>query len=353
MIDTDYIIPHFYVYFKYAARFYSIFISNTFMKLLLFAIFTKLKYFDYFLDNSSRMCYNIIMKTEFIDNDIHITEQDDFILQHIFDCGQCFRFDPDGDNSYIGTAFGKTVKISAENGRIILHDTSMEDFKNIWYDYLDLGRDYSAIKRKLTEGGDPVMEEAVKYGSGIRILNQELWETVISFIISASNNIPRIKKIIGLLCSNFGEPHTYRGKIYYSFPSPDRIAGLSLEDLGVIRAGFRDKYILDCAKKVVSGEIDLAAISSMPTPDAKKALMKIWGIGNKVSDCILLFGLGRCDSFPVDVWIKRIMEYCYFDNTPQSIKTISEFAENKFGELGGMAQQYLFFYARECRIGVE
>ncbi len=293
------------------------------------------------------------METKIVNNDIHIIGQDDLVLPHVFDCGQCFRFDPCGENAYIGTAFGKTVKISSENGKTILHDTSIEDFNNVWYDYLDLGRDYSEIKRVLTAGGDPVMEKAVEYGKGIRILNQELWETVISFIISASNNIPRIKKIIGLLCSNFGESHTYQGSVYYSFPSPERIAQLSLEELSVIRAGFRDKYILDCARKVVSGETDLEAIKSMTTPEAKKALMNIWGIGNKVSDCILLFGLGRCDSFPVDVWIKRVMEYCYFDSVPQTIKTISEFAEDKFGELGGMAQQYLFFYARECRIGVK
>lgn len=293
------------------------------------------------------------MEVKTIDKDIHITGQSDFDLRHIFDCGQCFRFDPDGDDSYIGTAFGKTVKLTAEGNSIILHDTTMEDFNDVWYDYLDLSCDYSAIKRSLTEDGDPVMAEAVRFGNGIRILRQELWETMISFIISASNNIPRIKKIIGTLCESFGEPHEYRGKTYYSFPSPERIAGLSLEELDIIRAGFRNKYILDCAKKVVSGEIDLDAIRAMPTPDAKKALMSIWGIGNKVSDCILLFGLGRCDSFPVDVWIKRIMEYCYFDNTPQSIKIISEFADKKFGELGGMAQQYLFFYARELRIGTK
>ncbi len=319
----------------------------------MFAVFTKSKKFDYFLDNSAHMCYNkYIMETKIIDKDIHLIGQKDFVLQHIFDCGQCFRFNPCGENAYIGTAFGKTVKISSVNGEIILHDTSIEDFNNVWYDYLDLGRDYSNIKNTLTRDGDPVMEKAVSYGSGIRILNQELWETVISFIISASNNIPRIKKIIELLCSNFGESHTYQDSIYYSFPSAERIAELSLEDLSVIRAGFRDKYILSCAKKVVSGELDLEAIKAMPTPEAKKALMSIWGIGNKVSDCILLFGLGRCDSFPVDVWIKRIMEYCYFDNVPQAIKTISEFADKKFGALGGMAQQYLFFYARECKIGI-
>ena len=299
------------------------------------------------------MCYNIIMKIQIKDKNIHITEQEDFDLRHIFDCGQCFRFDPDGENAYIGTAFGKTVRIEQRGDEIILYDTTLSEFENVWRDYLDLRRDYGAIKRAVTADGDPIMKEAVKFGGGIRILNQELWETMISFIISASNNIPRIKKIIGLLCSNFGEPHKYMGRTFYSFPSPERLARLSLEELGVIRAGFRDKYILACAKSVASGETDLDRIRALPTPEAKKALMGIWGIGNKVSDCILLFGLGRYDSFPVDVWIKRIMEYCYFGNVPQSIKTVSDFAEKKFGALGGMAQQYLFFYAREKRIGTK
>ncbi|MDD6762061.1 MAG: DNA glycosylase [Clostridiales bacterium] len=292
------------------------------------------------------------MDVKTVNNDVIIAGQCDFELSHIFDCGQCFRFNRQEDGSYMGTAFGKTIQISKKNNEIVLHDTSMEDFENVWYDFLDLGRDYGAVKDELTKGGDTLMRAAVEYGGGIRILNQELWETMISFIISASNNIPRIKKIIELLCENFGEPHTYRGAVHYSFPAPQRLAELSLEELSVIRAGFRDKYILGCAQKVASGEIRLDEIDAMPTHEAKKALMSIYGIGSKVSDCILLFGMQRFDSFPVDVWIKRIMEYCYFQNTQQSIKTISAYASDRFGRLGGMAQQYLFFYARELKIGV-
>lgn len=293
------------------------------------------------------------MNAEIINNDVVITDQPDFELSHIFDCGQCFRFERTAENEYTGTAFGKTVAASKQDDKIILRSTSMEDFKNIWYDYLDLGRDYTQIKKELSSGGDTVMETAVSYGSGIRILNQELWETLISFIISASNNIPRIKKIINLLCKSFGEPHEYMGKVYYSFPSPERIASLELDELSVIRAGFRDKYILECARGVAEGRIDLDELKKADTASAKKELMKLYGVGNKVSDCILLFGMGRFDSFPIDVWIKRIMEYCYFNSEQQSIKTISEFAAERYGKLGGIAQQYLFFYARECRIGVK
>lgn len=292
------------------------------------------------------------MKIATINNNIVITEQPDFELSHIFDCGQCFRFNRLADGAYIGTAYGRTVKISKDDNKIILHDTTADDFNSIWRHYLDLDRSYGELKEQLTSEGDKVMAEAVSFGSGIRILNQELWETMISFIISASNNIPRIKKIIELLCTNFGEAHEYMGEIHYSFPTPERIAACSPDELSVIRAGFRDKYILSCARNIVSGAISLDEIQSMPTTQAKKKLMSIYGIGNKVSDCILLFGLSRFDSFPVDVWIKRIMEYCYFDGKEQSIKTVSAFAQDKFGELGGIAQQYLFFYARELKIGV-
>ena len=277
------------------------------------------------------------MKIEYINGNIVLYDVNDF--------------DPHPDGGFIGTAMGRTVRITQAERTVILHNTSLDDFNNVWYDFLDLGRDYGAIKKALTKDNDHYMTMAVDYGQGIRILKQALWETIISFIISASNNIPRIKKIINTLCSKFGSPHTYQGNTYYSFPSPEVIAGLTPDEFSIIRAGFREKYILACAKAVVSGDFNLDELYNMSTPDAKKALMSLSGIGNKVSDCILLFSLNRFDSFPVDVWIKRIMEFCYFNNTTQSIDTISALAREKYGELGGIAQQYLFYYARELKIG--
>lgn len=284
-------------------------------------------------------------------NDILIEKITDFNLSDTFDCGQCFRFNPDPNGGYVGTAYGKTVRVTQNGNAITLHNTSKSDFDSIWRNFFDLDRDYAAIKRELTKNSDTVMQNAVDYGGGIRILRQDLWETVISFIISASNNIPRIKKIIELLCTNFGTAHIYEGNTYYSFPDAGTIASLAPQDLDVIRAGFRAKYIYACAKSVTDGEFDLEALFAMSTPNAKSELMKLNGIGNKVADCILLFALNRFDSFPVDVWIKRIVEYCYFDNQPQQIPVISEFANAKFGELGGIAQQYLFYYARSLKIG--
>ncbi len=290
------------------------------------------------------------MDVKNIDNNLIVTGLRDFNLKHIFDCGQCFRFNEVSENTYFGIAKGKALLISQSEDAITLYDTCEDDWNNIWFDYFDLSRDYGKIKSRLSE--DKIMEEAISYGSGIRILNQDLWEAVISFIISASNNIPRIKGIIERFCENFGKRIEYMGNTYYSFPDANTTASLSTDDLAVIRAGFRDKYILDAAKKFKNGELSDTHIHSLSTYDAKQVLMSINGVGNKVSDCILLFGLGRVDSFPVDVWIKRIMEYCYFDSE-QSIETICSFAKDKFGDMGGFAQQYLFFYARENKIGTK
>lgn len=170
------------------------------------------------------------------DNNLIVTGLKDFNLHHIFDCGQCFRFNAVSENSYFGIAKNKALLISQNDDEVIFYDTTEDDFKNIWYDYFDLNRDYSEIKSRLSN--DPIMKEAVSYGDGIRILNQDLWEAVISFIISASNNIPRIKGIIERLCENFGKQISYMGKTYYTFPDTDTIYSLSKEDLSVIRSGF-------------------------------------------------------------------------------------------------------------------
>lgn len=248
-----------------------------------------------------------------------LTDTDSFELSHIFDCGQCFRWNRNPDGSFSGVAMDRALKISKHDGKVIFHNTSIDDFNNIWREYFDFKTSYSEIKKELSS--DKILKEAIGYGDGIRILKQDLWECVVSFIISASNNIPRIKKIVENLCCNFGEKISYMGEIFYTFPTPEKINSLTLEDLSVIKAGFRDKYILDAAEKFVSGEISYDKLLNMSAVDAKKMLMTIKGVGNKVADCIVLFGLSKCESFPVDVWIKRIMEYCYFDGE-ESIEKI-------------------------------
>lgn len=281
-------------------------------------------------------------------NNLILTNVDDFNIENIFDCGQCFRWDKTADGGYVGVAFSHALKLSQCGSTITLYDTSEKDFYDIWFNYFDFQTNYSQIKSELSK--DDVLKKATEFGSGIRILNQDLWECVISFIISASNNIPRIKKIINTLCELYGDEIVYMGNTYYSFPSPDKIYSLGIEGLSPIKAGFRDKYIISAAEFFCGG-FDRSHFEGLDYADAKKELMKIKGIGDKVADCILLFSLAKRGSFPVDVWIKRIMEYFYFD-APQSISAIQSFSRKRFGELGGYAQQYLFYYAREQKIGL-
>jgi len=272
-----------------------------------------------------------------------------FDLFHTFDCGQCFRWNYEEDG-FSGVAFGEYLHICQRDGKIIFKDTSLDTFNRVWKHYFDLERDYEKIKAELSQ--DSVLKNAISFGGGIRILNQDAFECLISFIISASNNIPRIKKIIELLCLNFGDEFSKGGRIYHKFPTADTLSRLSLEDLSVIKAGFRDKYILSAAKAVSSGQLDLDALKKASFEYAKSQLLRLSGVGEKVASCILLFGLEKHEGFPVDVWVKRIMEYCYFDSE-QTKETISEFAKNKFGSLGGFAQQYLFYWARENKIGIK
>lgn len=282
------------------------------------------------------------------DNNLIIENVFDFDIVQTFECGQCFRWNKDGDG-YVGVALGKALKISQCGDTLTLYGASKLDWDNIWSKYFDFGRDYAKIKNKLS--GNDVMKQAIDFGGGIRILNQDPFECLISFIISASNNIPRIKKIIDALCTAFGEKITYSGLEYYSFPTPEKLASLTLSDLSVIKAGFRDKYILNAAKCVNSGILDLDCLKNASLEYAKGELLKLSGVGNKVAECVLLFSLEKYSSFPVDVWIKRIMEHCFFEEE-QTKETISAFASDKFGELGGFAQQYLFYWARENKIGI-
>lgn len=267
----------------------------------------------------------------------------DFELPHIFECGQCFRWDMLEDGSYVGIAEGKAVKIYKSDSTVTIKNTTKEDFEKFWRNYLDLDFDYGSLKQSLSK--DKVLASAIKSGEGIRILNQNLWECIVSFIISANNNIPRIKGIIKTFCENFGEEIMLEGEKHYTFPSAERLSGITAEDLKPLRAGYRDKYIIDAIEKVNSHAVDLELIKSAPYEEAKREILKIKGVGNKVADCILLFGAGKKNAFPVDVWIKRVMETLYKDEMNGC--DIASFAKERFGEYGGYAQQYLFYHMRE------
>ena len=207
-----------------------------------------------------------------------------------------------------------------------------------WSHYLNFSCDYNKAEKNLSKSEKLI--PSIEAGRGIRILRQDLWETIVSFIISANNNIPRIKKIINRLCELYGERIEFDGRVFYGFPDPETLAVLDVTDLAEIRAGFRDKYIIDAAKKVVSGEVNLDMIPRLNNKSAKAELMKIKGVGGKVADCVLLFSLGRHNVFPLDVWTKRILINLY----GISEKEIPEFIHSKFGHNAGIAQQYLYNY---------
>lgn len=271
----------------------------------------------------------------------------DFNAEHTFDCGQCFRWDREDDGSYTGVVGRNAVNIKIEDGNLTIDNCDEHEYGSFWRDYLDMDRDYGGLKARLSEG-DEIMVKAVEYGYGIRMLRQDPWETVVSFIISQNSNIPRIKKCIAALCENFGESiGVYRGAERFSFPDVNTLAGLEPEDLAVCRLGYRDKYIIQTARAVAGdgGEM-LASARELSFAEAETYVRSLHGVGPKVANCILLFGLLKYESFPLDVWMKRIMSELYgFDE--KDLKGMTAYAREHYGEYSGIAQQYLFYYARE------
>lgn len=252
-------------------------------------------------------------------------------LAQTLDCGQCFRWNENSDGSFTGVAYGKCVNVKKKDSTLYINNANVDDFNNIWKPYFDLELDYGKIKESISLI-HPVLKEAAEYASGIRILRQEPYEALCTFIISQNNNIKRIKGIVQRLCENFGEEIDDG---VFSFPSAERLAVLAPDDLAVLRAGFRNRYIIDAAQKVSSGEVDLEACKKIDYEEAQRELMKITGVGKKVADCTLLFGMHRIEAFPVDVWMKRALDNLFKGMTAKD-----------FGEYAGIAQQYIFHYSR-------
>ena len=276
-----------------------------------------------------------------------------------FDCGQCFRFEPVKESShdveFCGVAFGRFVSFAQDGDTLYVYNTDERDFREIWSRFLALDVDYGAIAEDIAARSDNEgLQRAIEYGEGIRILRQDPWEAVCSFIISQNNNIPRIKKIVEALAARCGErieiPEAlakrlgYEG-VAYAFPSAESLVSLGVDGLFEMKTGFRAKYIYDAAVREVNGEIDheyLRVCDS--TADAVKSLCAIKGVGPKVASCALLFGYERYDAFPVDVWIKKVIEK-YFLVSPK------DFTPDILGKYAGIAQQYLFYYERYINEG--
>lgn len=276
---------------------------------------------------------------------------DSFELKDIFDCGQCFRWKEQKDGSYIGI-FGKNVlNIKKVKDKIEIEGVFSKDIEETIEEYFDLKRDYSQLKLKLASI-DKNMETSIKYGQGIRLLNQDLWETILSFIISANNNIPRIKGIIERLAKRYGEKIVWKEQEYYTFPTAEQLKNVSIEEYRKLGLGFRDKRLYETTQMIVNKQIDLEEMQKNPnTWEVKEQLLTLSGVGSKVADCILLFStLKRLEAFPIDVWVRRVMNDLYLkqpDETKISKKQIQQMATDKFGNLAGLAQQYLYYWRRE------
>lgn len=299
----------------------------------------------------------------------------DFNLDHIFDCGQCFRWKKENDGSYTGVAFSRPVNISFEpyeeggfEGKLIIDNIDEEEYERHWRHYLDLDRDYGHIKQVLS-AEDEMMTKAIEAGQGIRILQQDLWECILSFIISQNNKISRIKNCIEALCKKYGDPlGVYRGREYFDFPKPEVFAKLEAGNLADIRLGYRDGYIVKASRKIVqdremvklyeeqekNGQIDdsmtekpvcIDMLCDVSDQDALMYLTGLYGIGLKVANCILLFGLARHQCFPIDIWVRRVMNRCYGIDE-KDMTAMGKYANEHFGQYGGIAQQYLFYYVR-------
>lgn len=281
-------------------------------------------------------------------NQIIIDDIEDFNIVNIFDCGQCFRWNKEEDGSYTGVVKNKVINVEQNGKTVIFNNVNMNDYDMI-KEYFDLNTDYSEIINALNK--DEIMAESIKFGNGIRILNQDEWEIMISFMISANNRIPMIKKVIENLSTSFGEFITnYRGRDYYSFPTAEQLSAAPVEKIQECKAGFRSPRLKEAATRFLNEKDIVYNIKNTSYNEGLTYLKTYTGIGDKVANCILLFSMRQFDTFPVDVWIRRVMQTLYVDKDTKDVD-IQIFAENKFGKYSGYAQQYLFYYARENGIG--
>ena len=275
-----------------------------------------------------------------------------FELVDIFDCGQCFRWNKQEDGSYKGVFKENVMNVQKIGDTVTFKGICNGNIKEIVEDYFDLNRNYEEIKEQLSKI-DSHVKTSIEYGQGIRILNQDLWEMIISYIISANNNIPRIKLIIDRIAKNYGKEIEWNGEKYYTFPTPEELKNVSIEDYRNLGAGFRDVRLYETVHMVLDKKVELEQMQNNPnTLEVREQLLCLSGVGPKVADCILLFStLKRFEVFPIDVWVRRVMNDLYIkneDETKVNKKQLEKLAQEKFGKLAGIAQQYLFYWKREA-----
>lgn len=288
-------------------------------------------------------------------NVVMLGHLDHFDVRQILESGQVFRFEKITDQSYMLVAKQKVIKLAQheESSSVMIYNTNISELDEVWSHYLDINTNYAEIANTLS-AKDEHMAKAVAFGQGIRILKQDPWEMLISFIISQNKAIPHIKECIKNISRQFGTPiedEDCNG--YYTFPTPEELKNATEEDLRACKVGFRAPYIIDACHKILNEEIVLNDLYLMSAKEAKEKLMSIKGVGPKIADCILLFAYSKMELFPTDVWIKRVMEGLYFEGREMKLVEIQKFAKSYFGNLAGYAQQYLFFYGRENALFTE
>ena len=274
-------------------------------------------------------------------------EVSDFSLRQIYESGQAFRFKEVGEDAFLVVHLQHWAIVSQQGNTITLQNATLEECEDVWNGYFDLERDYHALKQSFL-GLDDYLDKAIAFGEGLRILNQDIFEMIITFIISANNHIPRIKNSIAKLCEFAGTPiGEYDEERIYAYPRAEKVQTLSQEQWDHIKLGYREKYIKKTVDMIVNQELDIAKLPSLDTLEAQKELMKLSGVGEKVADCILLFSMAKYDAFPMDTWMKKVMQHYYPDESMSNIRRVRSLGVELFGPFAGIAQQYLFYYERE------
>jgi N-glycosylase/DNA lyase len=277
-----------------------------------------------------------------------ILEVDCFNLKYTLECGQCFRWKEINKNEYVGVIKDRVVKIKQVDNKLIIKSNNNENLEDVIKKYFDLDVYYKVIENKISKIDDNV-KKAVKNTTGIRILNQDFFETLLSYIISANNNIPRISKSVNLISEKYGKKIIFENDEYYLFPAPEDLKKVTEEEFKKCGVGFRARYLKHVVEDILNNKLDIKEIENTSTAELKKKLLTIMGVGPKVADCILLFSCKRYDVFPIDVWVERVMTNLYFKEYGRSMKKkeILEYADKHFGKEAGIVQQHLFYNVRE------
>lgn len=274
-----------------------------------------------------------------------------FNLKYTLECGQCFRWNKINDNEYVGVIKDRVIKITQVNDKLIVKSSNYDNLESIVKEYFDLNTDYEVVEKRISKIDENV-KKAVKNTTGIRILNQNFFETLMSYIISANNNIPRISKSVNLISEKYGNKIIFENNYYYLFPTADKLKNVTEEDFKKCGVGFRARYLKHAVEDILNNKIDIEKIFDTDTLKLREKLLTIMGVGPKVADCILLFSCKKKEVFPIDVWVERVMTNLYFKEYGRAMKKreILEYADNNFGKDAGIVQQHLFYNVREGMI---